>query len=231
MALDYVLSRPGRHLANEAERLDYFHRERGIGMVCFPVKTYSAQGKAASTRLCFVDKFAISVSDQALVSFSYVDEEEIAKPALETYLAPYARPFVAHERFQLVFVATKEQLFLKAQRTIRRLFHYPDPGGREDISHLLTWLRLENLARRERYGDLGPGDFEDRWTLRNEFLGAGYEAFMDGWKQRIKQAVLDNLHGKCRFPLRSAMELVPCYLLHNYAFLHTAKPRMRGQDP
>jgi hypothetical protein len=231
MAVDYVLAHPGRYLATEAEKHDCFHRELGIGMDCLPVKIYHSHAKASPVRRYFVDKFPISVSEEPLVSFAYIDEGEIATPAFETYSARYARLFMVLDRFRVAFVTIKEQRFLEAQRTFQRFLPYLNPGEHKDMDRLLTWLRLENLVRREQYDVVSLGDLEDLRALRKEFQGVGYERLMDIWSQGGEQAVRHNLTGKSHFPASTEPELVLCHLPHNYAFLHTAKPRLRNGNP
>lgn len=230
MALDYVLAHPGRYLVNEAEKLDYFHRERGINMDCLPVKTYKSRRNAAPVLRYFVDKFPISTSEESLVSFAYIDEGEIATPAFETYLAQYHRLFMALERFRVTFVAIREQRFIEAEKTFRRFFHDSNAGGQEHIDRLLTWLRLENLLRMEQYGGLNLGSLEDLRGLRNEFQGT-YKGLIDIYSQGGEEAVRKKLSGKTHFRACSGAEFVPCYMPRNYGFLHTAKPRTRDQNP
>jgi hypothetical protein len=108
MVPDYQQAHSETHLANEAEKLDYFHCERGIDMDYLSVKIYHSHGEESPVQRNFADKFPISVSEESLVSFAYIDERKIAMPAFETHLARCARLFTAIERFQLVFVAIKE---------------------------------------------------------------------------------------------------------------------------
>ena len=127
MAFDYVLDHRGRYLANEEEKIDFFHRQCGIGMDSLPVKAYGSQGSESPALRYFVDKFPISIlsdssSSPPLVSFSYVDEGEIATPAFATFLRQYQRLMTALDRCRVVFVATRDQRVFEARKTFGRIF-------------------------------------------------------------------------------------------------------------
>jgi hypothetical protein len=67
--------------------------------------------------------------------------------------------------------------------------------------------------------------------LRNEFQGTGHEALMDLWSHGGEQAVRNHLDGNSGFVAFPEPELVPSFLPHSYAFLDTAKTRMRSENP
>jgi hypothetical protein len=130
MAFDCVLAnQEHRYLATEAEKVGYFTGELGIKIDNLPTNIYSSRKTESTTDRYFVDKFPIFLetpSQEPVVSFCYVDEGVIATPGFETYLKQYMALFRALGRFQLVYVATKEQPFRLAEKMFYRFF---DPRG------------------------------------------------------------------------------------------------------
>jgi len=157
MALDYVIAHPGRYLETEAEKVDYFHVRRGVGLDLLPAHVYSAGRAAGQIRRYFVEKFPISVSEAgpetAPVAFTYIDEGGISTPSFATFLARYALLFAALGRVRVVFVALRERRGIEAERTFRRFSERAFPAGRRE--RRTAWLELGSL--RAEFG--APGAF------------------------------------------------------------------------
>lgn len=68
MALDYVLGNRERYLATEEEKLEYFHRERGISKDLLPGKNNARTRDGSLIRRYFVEKFLRSVLETTTLS-------------------------------------------------------------------------------------------------------------------------------------------------------------------
>jgi hypothetical protein len=202
MQLDYVLANPGKYLETETEKLDFFHRERGIGMDFFPSKNNCLRNGLKVLKY-FPDDFPISISDKPV--FVYIDGWEKARPSFETYLHRYAGLFSELKHFRVVFVTIKNRRLLEAEAAFGRAFGH-------STDRLLNWLRLETHLRAEQYRALDLAKLDELRTLRNEFRYVDYERLMSISRQGGDEAVIR----ENPFP---APEFVPCRLADKYQFL------------
>ncbi len=229
MALDYVLANRGHgYLATEEEKVDYFYRQLGVAASNLPVKTYHSSTNDATTEHYFVDKFPVAVIRESpaaapLVSFCYIDEGSVATPGFETWLAQYARLFSCLDRFRVVYVATKEAYFEKAEKLFRHFSHtLPGVAPRAMGSfndRLLRYFELENSFRKGDLSRLDAAKLDDLRRLRLEFSDVKTERLFEVWRQAGPDAVvryLDEIQPD--LPPREAL-FSTCRLPWCYSFL------------
>jgi hypothetical protein len=130
-----------------------------------------------------------------VVSFSYIDEGEVATPGFETWLLQYARLFSALDRFQVVFVSTRETRFPWAERYFRCFFEASSApaqaGINPSVEGLLRYYRLENAFRERRFAELDAEKLDDLRRLRKDFASRWIKRLFTHWRERGDRVVVE----------------------------------------
>ncbi len=239
MALDYVLAHPdATYLATETEKLWFFCGKLGIAKENLPARTYRSKTGSSTTDRYFVDKFPISLaaespSSSPVVSFSYIDEGEVATPGFETWLLQYARLFSALDRFRVVFVSTRETRFPWAERYFRCFFDAPSrstqAGINPSVERLLRYYRLENAFRERRLAELDAGKLDDLRRLRKEFASRWIERLFTHWKEQGDRVVVEFFEEKRPSPSPGDARFVTFKIPWDYELFRTCN--VQSNDP
>lgn len=193
MGLDFVLAHPQyRYLATEEDKLGFFCGTLGLDRNRLFAREYHSRHLEGPTRIrYFADQFPIFVADsspnsRSVVSLCYVDGAR-AKPAgFETYLKHYQDLFSILSSFEVVYVASDQQMFVKAERMFARRFHVP--AAHLDEVRILPGLE-EHFRIREQFelpgnrclDQLGLDRFRDELQ---QYRGPQFEALYQQWKAK-----------------------------------------------
>jgi|SRR5579883_1931856 hypothetical protein len=128
MCLDFVLAHRGhRFLETEAEKVEYFVVERGIGVDSLPARRYQSRRAAETAERFFVEKLPIFVDAPApplpspVVHFAYIDEGAQSADGFATFLRQHRFLFTALGQFEVVYAAARPQWFKQAEAIFRHL--------------------------------------------------------------------------------------------------------------
>lgn len=230
MALDFVLShRDCRFLTTEEEKVGYFET-LGIEPTALPAKVFRSPKGRDETLRYFVDKYPIFLPPEAsaapVVSFCFIDEGAITTGRFETYLKQYSGLFAQLPRLNLIYVATWETEFEKAQKTFQK-FVSSDAQRR---SGRLSGIDPERLLRHfqdRRLFESGEISALDRTGLirlrddREEFSARPVQALYDFWKTGGEDGVRAALAQQTPVVDASRAQFSTYLLSHDYQIFGT----------
>jgi hypothetical protein len=225
MALDYILDHSGpRYLGNEQEKIAYFTRALGFELSVLPVKEFRSPKANDTAARFFVDKYPISVreepSEPSQVSFCFVDEGFATCAHFEAYLRQYRSLFDRLDNFQLIYVASSQNLFWEAERLFLA-FALGDRSGHASHLDAVDFAQLREHFEDRKRAETGNWQGLSRDKLihlredREKFSGRFFESLYGQWKLGGQEAMQTDLARKSS--LRSWNGAFSTYLLkHRY---------------
>jgi hypothetical protein len=192
MALDFVLAHPGyRFLATEQDKLRYLLETRGVEADALPARVFCVHG--AFTTRHFVDGFPafLNGEHQPVLSFTFIDDDQLTNAAFRSYLVQYHRLFQALGPVSLVFLTRYLGRFENAGKTLERfrdrLAERTSPSI--DIPRLLAHFPHRVLAARRETRTLDKAQLDRLGADLEVFDGPQYARLFELWKQAGEDAV------------------------------------------
>jgi len=192
--LDFVLAHLGyRYLETEADKVDYFSRERHINKALLPTKRYTGAIHAKATERYFVDKFPLFFASESslppVVTFSFVDPGLLSLDSFETHLLAYANLFSVLPKLRFLYIATRPTHFEAAQNLFLALANRApatDPG-----EEMLRYFRLRKLSETKQYGKLSNDDMEFLNRAQKQFNDAPTDIrFYQWWEGHVSSEMI-----------------------------------------
>jgi hypothetical protein len=155
VALDFVLAHLDyRYLETEADKLDYFCKQRHVPRPLLPVKRYTGAIRARETERYFVDNFPIFLAPGSafspVVTFTFIDSGLGSLDSFETHLLAYDQLFQALHGFRFVYIAIRPTHFDAAEKTFLAL---ADRTPRKDPGwEISDYFRLRKAWEAKQYG-------------------------------------------------------------------------------
>lgn len=238
MCLDFVLDHPGRYLATEQEKVDYFHGTLQIPAAELPCKLFRSPTSIETTTRCFVDKYPIFLSEEAcpppVVSFCFVDEGLVTDSHFDSYLRQYAPLFKRMPAFRLIYIAASELPFKPAKKAFEKFFglRQESPTALQDEAVRTRLFAYFEARRLYEAAQLETFDRSKLISLRDDrqaFSGPEYEALYRLWTGQGASAVEHTIN-RANFASKSAQGIFETVLLkYNYSlFGSVSRIQFRG---
>jgi hypothetical protein len=188
LALDFVLANPDVHyLDQEAEKVSYFVTEQKISKEILPSRAWSGAEGAASVHY-FSERFPIFLtagSDERLVNFTYIEDENISLKAFASFVTKYRPLFCAlGGKFRLIFVSRNTRSFHFAQKLFVKTLSVSKKGAKPRLLARFFWLRM--MAEEKRFAELASQDLIDWQRGLKRYGDPLHEGQYQEWKQTGK---------------------------------------------
>jgi hypothetical protein len=188
LALDFVLAHPDLHyLDQEAEKVSYFVTEHQIDKDILPSRAWSGAEGAASVRY-FSERFPIFLStgsDERLISFTYMEDDNISMKAFASFVMRYRPLFCAlGGKFRLIFVSRHTRSFHVAKKLFVKTLSVAKSGAKSRHLARFFWLRM--MAEEKRFAELARQDLIDWQRGLKRYGDPLYEGQYQEWKQTGK---------------------------------------------
>ncbi len=224
MALDFVLVHPDyKFLATEQDKLRHLLETRRVEADVLPARVFSVHG--AFTTRHFVDGFPVFLnsSEDAALSFTFVDDDQLTTAAFRSYLVQYHRLFQALGPIDLVFLTRHQGRFEAAVKTLDRfrdrLTERTSPSI--DIARLLAHFPHRLLAERRQTRTLDKAQLDRLGADLEVFDGPQYTRLFELWKQSGDDAVRAELAAENELRKSLRIRLTAHILEHDYDLFGT----------
>jgi hypothetical protein len=188
LALDFVLANPDLHyLDQEADKVSYFVTEQKISKEILPSRGWGRAEGAESIHY-FSERFPIFLtagSDERIVNFTYIEDENISLKAFASFVTKYRPLFCAlGAKFRLIFVSRNTRSFHVAKKLFVKTLSVAKNGAKSRHLARFFWLRM--MAEEKRFAELARQDLMDWQRGLKRYGGPLYEAQYQEWKQTGK---------------------------------------------
>lgn len=224
MALDFVLAHPGyRFFATEQGKLRHLLEIHGLQGDVLPARVFCVHG--AFTTRHFVDGFPLFLNgrEDAVLSFTFVDDDQLTTAAFRSYLVQYHRLFQALGPVNLVFLTRHQGRFETADRALARfrdrLAERTSPSI--DIARLLAHFPHRLLAERRQTRTLDKVQLDRLGADLEVFDGPQYARLFELWKQAGDEAVRAELAAENELRRSLRIHFTAHILEHDYDLFGT----------
>ena len=226
MGLDFVLEHPDYHyLVTTQEKVTFFQKAFGIELADLPTTTFRSPKSDATTKRFFAEKYPIFIAAQAtlapMVSFCFIDEGMVTGARFEGHLNQYSRLLARLPRFEIMYVACREEAFVTAQKVFQSVMNgrsQTDPKRLTvgEIGRLSEYFRLRKLYEA---ANLETFDRDTLIRFRNDREAFSLPIFQHLYKRwlAIGEHAFEESLGRVRPSIDPSCAAFSTYLLrHDY---------------
>jgi len=180
--LDFILLNQGyQYLETEPDKVRFFCGTLNIAKHYLPAKLYLGKENSPPTVRHFVDKFPMFlVSPSPVVTFTYINEVELAFTDFIRHLETYLPLFRQLSAFRLMYLCRTDSQFGKATEIFDSLVKIPLES---DISDdLLRYFQIRKAWDEKQYAAVSDADLIFRNHARGRFTGERFDGLYRGWK-------------------------------------------------
>jgi hypothetical protein len=188
LALDFVLANPDVHYLDQAsDKVSYFVTEQKINQEILPSRGWGRAEGAASVHY-FSERYPIFLtagSDERLVNFTYIEDENISLKAFASFVRKYRPLFCAlGGKFRLIFVSRNTRNFHLAKKLFIKTLAASNKGAKPHLLARFFWLRM--MAEEKRFAELANQDLIDWQRGLKRYADPVHEGQYQEWKQTGK---------------------------------------------